>query len=253
MQFKAIIVDDEAHSRSVLKNLLVKFCPSINLVAEADNANTAFDLINKHEPDVVFLDIQMPGGNGFSLLKKFKDIYFDVVFATSYDKYAIEAIKLSALHYLLKPIEVEDLQEAVKRLERNADSKEINEKLIANAINNSEEKVEIEKKITVHTKDQVIFLSLNEITHFEADVNYTFIYTKENVKYTSAKTIGDYENLLKEYDAFYRISKSCLINVNYVRDYSKGETCILTLANKHTYEVSRRRKQDLLVLLKLKV
>jgi two-component system, LytTR family, response regulator len=253
MQFKAIIVDDETHSRSVLKNLLAKFCPSIHLVAEAEDVNNAFDLINKHKPDVVFLDIQMPGGNGFSLLKKFKAIYFDVVFVTSYDKYAIEAIKLSALYYLLKPIEVEDLQEAVKRLERNLSSKKINEKLIANAITNSEEKNDIERKITVHTRDQILFIGLNEITHFEAYENYTFIYTKENVKYTSEKILSDYENLLKEYEAFYRIGKGCMINVNYVHDYSKGETCILTLANKHTFEISRRKKQELLALLKLKI
>jgi two-component system LytT family response regulator len=246
----AIIVDDEAPSRSVLKKLLLKFCPSVEITGEADNAKEAYGLICKLKPDVVFLDLQMPGGNGFSLLKKFKEIDFEVIFVTSYDKYAIEAIKLSALHYLLKPIEVEDLKEAVNRLEKKMYAKEINEQTIANAVRNSEE---IEKKLTVHIQDYVVFLSLNDITHLEASVNYTFIYMKDGAKYTSSTNIGEYEKILNGHLQFYRISKSCIVNVNSIKEYTKGEVCLLNLENSHSYEVSRRRKQELIELLKLKV
>lgn len=249
MELRVIIVDDEADSITVLRNLLKNFCPQVTVVGEAFDITEAYELITKLKPNAVFLDIQMPGGNGFSLLKKFNEINFDVVFVTSYDKYAIEAIKLSALHYLLKPIEVEDLQEAVKRIEKNVYGNQQQQNQIHNAIHNMEE---IEKKITVHDKDHVEFLSLNEITHFESERNYTNIYTKGNKKYTSSKNLGEYEEMLRDHERFYRANKSCIVNLNFVSNYSKTEPCIITINNQFNQEVSRRKKQELVDLLKLK-
>jgi len=249
MEVRVVIVDDEVDSINVLKNLLKKFCPHVTIVGEAVDIKEAYALITKLEPDAVFLDIQMPGGNGFSLLKKFKEINFDVVFVTSYDRYAIEAIKLSALHYLLKPIEVEDLQEAVKRIEKSVYGLELQHNQILNAISNMEE---IEKKITVHTKDLVAFLNLNDITHLESDRNYTIIYTKENKKYTSSRNLGEYEEMLKDNPLFYRANKSCLVNINQITDYTKGEPCMIVITNGYEQEVSRRKKQELVDLIKIK-
>jgi len=249
MKIDAIIVDDEADSRSVLQKLLTNFCPSINVVAEAADIQKGFELINSLKPSVVFLDIQMPGGNGFMLLKKFEKIFFDTVFVTSYDKYALEAIKLSALHYLLKPIEVKDLLEAVDRIEKNAYKKQVINSQIANAIGNSEG---IQKKITIHMQDKVLFLSLHEITHLESERNYTVIFTTNGKKYTSSKNLGEYEEMFKEQEVFYRINKSCIVNLNHISNYTKDEPCILTINGKNKQEVSRRKKQELLELLKFK-
>jgi two-component system, LytTR family, response regulator len=245
MVITAIIVDDEADNRSVLKNLLKMFCPHIKVKGEAANIDEAYDLILEFDPTVVFLDIQMPGGNGFNLLKKFKEIKFDVIFVTGYDKYALEAIKLSALDYLMKPIEVADLQEAVKRIERNVINKGLQLQL-ENAENNM---AELEKKIAVHTNDQVVFLSLKDITHFEGERNYTLIYTNSK-KYTSSKTLGSYEEMLEGNVLFFRIGKGCIVNLNCITNYSKGEPCMLTVNEKYMYEISRRKKQELLDKLK---
>ncbi|MCD6066597.1 MAG: two component transcriptional regulator, LytTR family [Bacteroidetes bacterium] len=249
MEIRVILVDDEEDSNQVLKNLLQKFCPQVTVIGEALNVTDAKILIENLRPDAVFLDIQMPGGNGFSLLKKVKDIPFDVIFVTSYDKYALEAIRLSALHYLLKPIEVEELRNAVERLEKRVLGKELQRNQILNAIHNMEEG---DKKITLHTRDQVVFLSLGQITHMESDRNYTIIYTNNREKYISSKHLGEYEEMLNRHEHFFRANKSCIVNIQYITSYSKGEPCMLTIANTCEQEVSRRKKQELLELIKMR-
>jgi two-component system, LytTR family, response regulator len=245
MEIKAILVDDEADNRSVLRNLLKMFCPNIKVMAEASNIDTAYDLIIEQSPQVVFLDIQMPGGYGFNLLKKFKELPFEVIFVTGYDKYALEAIKLSAIHYLMKPVEVADLQEAVKRLEKNVKSK-----YLVQQLENVEYNLDaVEKKIIIHTNDKVLFLPLKDITHFEGERNYTNIYTSDK-KYISSKNLGEYEEMIEWNKQFYRIGKSCIVNLNCITNYSKGEPCMLTVNEKFTYEISRRKKQELLEKLK---
>ena len=245
MEIKAIIVDDESDNRSVLRNLLKMFCPQIKLVGEAENIDEAYNVIQDHKPDVVFLDIQMPGGNGFNLLKKFKEIPFEVVFVTGYDKYALEAIQLSALHYLMKPIEVGELQEAVKRIENSIKSKDMLLQL-----ENVQQNLEgLEKRIVIHDNNQVVFLPLQDITHLEGEGKYTLIYTNTK-KYTSSKNLGEYEEMLKSSSQFLRISKSCIVNLNCVTNYSKGEPCMLTVNEKHIYDISRRKKHELLEKMK---
>jgi two-component system LytT family response regulator len=246
MKIDAIIVDDEADNRSVLNNLLKMFCPQISVKGEAQNIEEAFDLISEHKPDVVFLDIQMPGGNGFSLLKKYKEIPFKVVFVTGYDKYALEAIQLSALHYLMKPVEVSDLLDAVKRIEQTIQNKNLQLQL-ENVEQNLEGSV---KRIVIHENNQVFFLPLNDITHLEGDGKYTFIYTS-NKKYSSSKNLGEFENMLEGNKQFFRIGKSCMVNLNFITNYSKGEPCMLTVSEKFIYEISRRKKQELLEKMKI--
>lgn len=245
MEITALIIDDEADNRSVLRNLLKMFCPQVKVKAEAENIDEAYRLALEHQPDVVFLDIQMPGGNGFSLLKKFDEVLFDVVFVSGYDQYALEAIQLSALHYLMKPVEVMDLQEAVKRITQSKRSKDTMLQL-ANAEYNLNA---VEKKMAVHDNNQVVFLSLNQITHIEGDGRYSVLYAQDK-KYTSSRNLGEYEQMLKNNQQFFRISKSCMINLNYITRYSKGEPCMLTINNDYVYEISRRKKQELLEKMK---
>jgi len=247
MELKIVIVDDEPDSINVMKKLLANFCPQVRILAEASNIKEGYVLINEHKPDAVFLDIQMPGGNGFELLRKFDQINFEVVFVTSYDKYAMDAIRLSALHYLLKPVETDDLREAVKRIEKRIHGRQTQLVQLNNALANIEG---VDKKITLHTGDTVTFVDLKDITHMESDKNYTIVHTKSGKRYTSSKHLGEYEEMLKEHPRFYRANKSCIVNINHITNYSKDEPCILTINNLVTKEVSRRKKQEMLNLLK---
>jgi two-component system LytT family response regulator len=201
-------------------------------------------LIGATKPHAVFLDIQMPKANGFDLLQKYIYVPFEVIFITSYDQYALEAIRFSALDYLLKPVEVEELKRAVKRIEVRQEMKTQNEKVM-NLLAHIENK-EAEKKIAVHINDKVKFLSLAEITHMDGERNYTFIYNIKGEKYSSSKNLGEFEEMLKAYPQFIRISKSCLVNMNHVSGYSKGEPCVLVIANRWNFEISRRKKQEVL-------
>lgn len=244
MQYTCIIIDDEFSSREVLKTLLEKFCPQIKVIGEAENADEAYVKIMDLKPDVIFLDVQMPGGNGFSLLKRFKEIPFQVVFVTSYDQYAIEAIRCSALYYLMKPIQVSFLKEAIERIENKAKFNTQNEKII-NLLYN-EEATGIEKKLAVHNNDTVVFLPINEIVYLEGMDEYTKIHTKNDDKFTSSRNLGKFEEILQLFPQFLRINKSLIINLNFINNYTKGEPCFITLNSVHTFEVSRRKKQEFL-------
>jgi two-component system, LytTR family, response regulator len=249
MDIQALLVDDEPDGRAVMKKLLGKFCPEIKIVAEAGSVPEAYEMIINLKPQVVFLDIQMPGSNGFELLKKFRVIPFEVVFVTSHDKYAIEAIKFSALDYLLKPIEVEELQKTVAKLEEIIERKVLRQEQLVNVIIHVENPG-IEKKIAVHVNDNVHLLPLSEIVYLESERNYTNILTLSGDKYTSSKNLGEFEDMLETYPQFLRIGKSCIANLNHVTDYSKGEPCMLFIANKWSFEISRRKKQEVLERLK---
>lgn len=241
---RAVIVDDEEDSREVLKKLLQKFCPQIQLEAEFDNINDAYTYLSKNTVDVVFLDVQMPGGNGFKLLSKFEKLNFDVIFVTSYDHYALDAIRLSALHYLIKPVVTGELCEAVKRLEEKHRNLELLNTGVSNLQNNLS--AGTDKKVAIHARDQVTLLKLSEITHLESERNYTCIYTDKNEKYVSSKNLGEYEEMLSSYPEFLRISKSFIVNVNFVSSYSKGAVCYISVNKLHQFEVSRRKKHELL-------
>ncbi|HLP11621.1 MAG TPA: LytTR family DNA-binding domain-containing protein [Flavobacteriales bacterium] len=249
MEIKAILIDDEADSRSVLGKLLASFCPDVKILGEATNVEQAYEKINELKPELIFLDIQMPGGDGFSLLKKFKEIPFDVIFVTSYDQYAIEAIKFSALDYLMKPVEVSDLQTAVKKVQEKKAKKELRNQQLQNLTHNLESSG-LEKRLTVHYGDSVKLLSLADIAYFEAERNYTNIFTTKKEKFNSSKNLGEYAEMLEPYTEFLRVNKGCLVNINSINSYSKGEPCIITLNGGQTFEISRRKKQEFLERMK---
>ncbi|TND10216.1 MAG: LytTR family two component transcriptional regulator [Bacteroidetes bacterium] len=249
MKLKALIIDDEADSRSVLRKLAEQHCPGIDICGEASNVSAAYKMIIDHKPQVIFLDIQMPGDNGFAILKKFIEIPFEVIFVTSYDEYAIEAIKFNALDYLLKPVEINELKTTVARLEKVVEKKEVRQKQLVNLIIHLERE-DIEKKLAVHKNDTVVLLPLRDITHMQAERNYTQIVTSSNEFFTSSKNLGEFEDLLEGYRQFVRINKQYIVNVNFINDYSKGEPCMLTVNNQFCFEISRRKKQEILDVLK---
>lgn len=238
----AIIVDDEKNSREVLASLLEKFCPEVEVIGETYSADTAYQLIQDKNPDLVFLDIQMPTGNGFGLLQKFNPVPFSVIFVTSYDQYAINAIKFSALDYLLKPVDVNELKNAVNKAVQHKKQRQVK---IINLLHNLEEN-EQNKIITVHLQGSVKLVNSSDVVHIEADGPYSHLYTDKGEKYTTAKTLKEFELFFGEHNSFVRISKSIMINVKYVQEYTKKEPCMITLSNKMMFEASRRKKQEVM-------
>lgn len=243
--YTAIIVDDEKSNRLVLRTLLEKGFPEIGVVFETDDIEEAYTQINSLKPALLFLDIQMPKGSGFNLLKKFDSYPFEVIFVTSFDKYALNAIKSSALDYLLKPIERNDLKEAIEKFKKVQQLKggTTNNALLQNLVADSD------KKVAIHHKGNVVFLSVKEINYIEADVNYTHVHT-DAITYYLAKTLSEWEEILSNYDNFIRISKSMIVNAAYCSYYEKGDPIILVLRNNVKTPVSRRRRSEVLEKLK---
>jgi two-component system LytT family response regulator len=245
---KTIIVDDEEKSRRVLRNLLEKFCPEVQVCAEAEGVEIAAQLVKDIKPGLVFLDIQMPTGSGFDLLRKYNELPFEVIFVTSYDEYAINAIKFSALDYLMKPVEVDDLKRAVAKAMKKSSGSSTGLQVI-NLLNNTSED-HVEKSVAVHVNEKVMFVKINTIVRIEADNRYAHLHTRDGNKYTVTKTLKEFEEFLANNKAFVRINKNYMLNLNSVKNYSKGEPCIIETEDGMTFEVSRRKKQEILEVLK---
>jgi two-component system LytT family response regulator len=248
-KLKGIVIDDEKNGRDVIKTLVNTYCTDINIVAEASNITEAYASINEFNPDFVLLDIQMPGGNGFELLKKFEKINFDIVFITSYDKYAINAFKFSAIDYLLKPVEIDDLVHAIDKIKQK---RLINEKESADKysyfLNNVSNDDKL-RNISLQKGDKVYYLKLTDILYLEAESNYTRIVTINNETFVQSKTLKYYEDLFQDSTLFIRISRSYIINIAHIKSYSKSEPCMLSLRNGFEIEISRRKKTELIALM----
>jgi two-component system LytT family response regulator len=240
-----IIIDDEEKSRRVLKKLITDFCPGVQVVGEAGNVEDGYRLICSLKPQLVILDIQMPTGSGFSLLEKFTEIPFDIIFVTGFDQYAINAIKFSALDYLLKPVDVKELKSAMARAVLKARHKEDRQVQIVNLLNNIDPD-NLEKRISVHKNEKVMFINISDILYVEADDRYSTITTKQDETYTLAKTLKDFEEFFATSESLMRISRSLMINVDHVTSYTKMEPCIMTMKDGKNFEIPRRKKQEIL-------
>ncbi len=241
---KAIIVDDEKGARESLSKMVAKYCPHIEVVAKADSMKTALEAINTNNPDLVFLDIEMPNGNAFDLLEKIDSIDFDIIFTTAYDHYAIKAIKFSAIDYILKPIDPEELVQAVARIKNTPNKKEgLDDKLKALLSNlKPENKV---KKVALSEGDGFMFIKVSEIIRCEARNHYTLFYLTDKREILSTRTIGDYEEMLKD-EGFIRVHRAHLINYDCVKKYIRGEGGYVIMEDDSKIEVSRRAKTELL-------
>ncbi len=241
-EIKGIIIDDEQNGREVLKKLIQNYCNDVAIVGEAENIKEAYSMIQVKHPDFILLDIQMPGGNGFDLLKKFEKIDFEIIFVTSFDKYAINAFKFSATDYLLKPVEIDDLVSAIERvkLKRALSGIGFNEKAIYLLDNISED--ENKKSIALQKGDKVHYIKLSEIIYMEAISNYTKFVLQNNENFISSKTLKYFEDIFAEKSYFMRISRSIVINIHQVKSYTKVEPFHVYLSNGEVFEISRRRK-----------
>lgn len=239
MKLNAILVEDEAKSREILRNYLTKYCPNVNLVGEAENIDQALILIKKHDLDVVFLDVEMPYGNAFDLLEKIDDVNFETIFVTAYDHYAIDALNNKASYYLLKPISIDDLIKAVDNVEFiKKTEKTLQKKVI-------EPKSDIvSNKITIPQLDGFKVIKSSDILYCKADDNYTEIHLKKGLLVAS-KTLKHFEQSLQKF-GFARIHKSYVVNVNAIVRYKKGKGGSVELINGKELSVAPSKKGDLL-------
>lgn len=241
---KAIIIEDEEVSREVLRNYISTYCQNVELLGEANNIQSGEELINKHNPDIVFLDIEMPFGNGFDLLENLDDIKFEVIFITAFSDYAIKAINLSASSFLLKPIDIDELITAVDKvqLKKEKNIENVSTKILAEnikAINNKEQ------KIVLPQMDGFEVVKMKHIIRAEAADNYTILYLENGKKHTMSKTLKFYENLLSGY-GFLRTHKSHLLNTDHIVKYKKGKVGEAIMSDGSSVLVSSNSKKELM-------
>jgi two-component system LytT family response regulator len=241
---RAILIDDEESSLSSLKEKILSNCPNIQIVAQCGNATKGIEAIDSLHPDIVFLDIEMPVMNGFVMLQQLTYKNFELIFTTAYDHYAIKAIRYSALDYLVKPIEVEDLKTAVTTAEEKRNRSYPNpqiELLVEQLLN----KKNTFNRIAIPTTEGLQFIKTGDIVYLVASINYTHIHTEGGQKYTVSRTLKDFEDLLPP-EVFLRIHNSYIINKNFAEKYIRGEGGQVVLSNGVILDVAKRKKSEFL-------
>jgi two-component system, LytTR family, response regulator len=244
---RAIIVEDEYRSRQTLTGMLSMFCKNVEVVGEAENVKSGIELIRKESPDVVFLDIQMPDGSGFKLLETIGNINFDIIFTTAYDQFAIQAIKFSALDYLLKPIFQEDLVKAVKKAEDNKAKYNKSEQVDV-LLENLKKSVYEPPKIILSTAEKINVVKIDDILRCESDNYYTFFYFTNGQKLLVSKTLKENEELLKDHH-FIRPHKSHLVNSKYIKGFLKQDGGYIIMNDGTNIPVSRRKKEFIMEII----
>lgn len=242
MELRAVIVEDEKHSRESLKNLLEEFCLNIEIVGLAESVEEAVSTIAKLKPDVVFLDIELQTGTGFDVINRLNNIQFDVIFTTAFDQYAIKAVKFSSLDYLLKPIDLEELQNAVEKAKKKK-NQDVYKKQLETLMLNLKQRKPTLNKICLATSDGFEFIEVNNILYCKAEGSYTKFILKNKETILVSKHLKEYENLLLEQD-FMRVHNSFLINLKEVKKYIKSDGGYIIMNNNDSVSISRSKKED---------
>jgi two-component system, LytTR family, response regulator len=239
---RCVLIDDEVNSLEMMEWLFKTYCPEVKIEEMCNSAEKGIEAINKYKPDVVFLDIEMPHMNGFDLLEKFDRLFFDIVFCTAYDQFAIKAFRYSALNYLLKPVDPDDLKDTIQRIQekRTSPSKEQMDLLIQNIQQAGKPTVQ---RIALTTNDGMIFVSTNEIIYCEAESNYTSIVLKGGKKILVSKVLKEIDETLAGPD-FFRVHNSYLINLNHISKFVRGEGGYVIMDDGATISISRNRRQE---------
>lgn len=238
---KVIIVDDEIHCRDVLRILLEMHCPGIEIVEECEDGYCALAAIEKHNPGIVFMDIEMPGMNAFDTLQKLSVINFHIIFTTAYDQYAIKAIKFSALDYLLKPIDADELVAAIKKATNQEQHTQLQQ--VQQLQHHLEQPAEDFKLIITNTEGS-FFIPPAEIIYCEGRNNYTCFFLTRGRKILCSKTLKEFETMLCSH-GFLRIHKSLLVNIHFIERYSSAKIAVI-LKDNTELAVSRRRKEEVI-------
>lgn len=244
---RSVIIEDEIKSRETLHGLLQRFCPDVMVVAEAGGVQAGREAINKHKPDLVFLDIEMPDGSGFRLLEYDGLPEFEVIFTTAFDQFAIKAIRYAALDYLLKPIVPDELIAAVDKVRKQKEKKS-NLKNIEVLLSNIRPNMIEPKKIVLSTVEKIHVVEVDNILRCESDNYYTHFYFTNGKHLLISKTLKDVEAML-EGGSFIRPHKSHLINTRYIQNFNREEGGVITLNNGDKIPVSRRKKEKILEII----
>lgn len=243
MKIKAIVVDDEPKSRKNLRDLLKEYCKQVHIVGEASSATEALKLIKEDQPDLVFLDIEMPGGNGFDLLKSVHNKQFEVIFVTAFDKYGIQAVKCCAIDYLLKPIDIFELSKAVEKAVLQIGMKNENKRLLEFVANM--DRPDDEKRLAIPLADKIEFVAINRIVRLEADGNYTRFFIDGKTEFLVCRTLKDYQDILEPY-GFIRTHQSHLINSKKISAFVKSDGGYIVMAGGSNVPISRQKREDVL-------
>ncbi|MBX2953147.1 MAG: response regulator transcription factor [Leadbetterella sp.] len=243
---RAIIIDDEPACISILKLQIEKYCPQVSIVAEGLGGGEGLSAIRKHQPDLVFLDIEMPVMNGFQLLENLDaDINFSIVFTTAYNDFAVKAFKFSALEYLLKPIDIDELQKAVAKAENKKNIEKQQIELLRQSLYAPGRNPD---RLALPHATGYIFVEINKIVYCESDSAYTKFYLSTGEKLLITKTLGDVEEVLSLQN-FFRIHKQFLVNMSYITQYIKGEGGFVKMTNGAELPIARNRRESFVSLL----
>ena len=237
---RALVVDDDGANRAYLRTLLTAH-PEVTVIAEAGTVAVAHDLITLEAPDLLFLDVEMPGGTGFDLLEQLGTWPFEVIFCTGFQRYAIQAIRFSALDYLLKPVQPDELAAALRRYHQRqvaADRSAVQQQFLHNIRQADEQRL----KLTLTTGDRTYFVAPTELSHCTADDNYTELHTLDGRRFVSARTLKDYEDMLMPL-GFLRVHRSTLVNKAQITHLDDGH---VVLKNRMRVEISRRKKEEVM-------
>jgi two-component system LytT family response regulator len=240
---KAIIIDDESHCLATLSLLLDEYCPEISVMERCNSARKGLEAIEKYTPELVFLDIEMPAMNGFEMLEVVHHINFAIIFTTSYDQYAIKAIRFSALDYLLKPVDPGELEMAVKKVHRQQLPVDEQFQMLMKQVHGKGFQF---YKFAVPTMEGYELIPADQVIYFEANDNYTYIFLKNKTKVIASRILKEVEEQLGDFSFFIRIHHSYMVNLNEVTKYIRGEGGYLVMSDGSTVNVSRSRKDALM-------
>jgi len=246
----AVIVEDEAASRETLEAYIKKYCQEVKLLGSADSVKSGFELIKKYNPDIVFLDIEMPHGNAFDLLEQVENINFATIFVTAFSNYAIKALNFSASYYILKPIDIDELIKAIVKVkeEKKKNAHFLQTKVL---IENIQSESKQSQKLVLPLIEGFEVVKVGDIIRCKANNNFTYFYFKADSKQLICRTLKFYEDLLCEYD-FVRVHKSHLVNMQHIKRYKKGKGGQLVMNDDSVVDVSANKKKDLMLKFKLR-
>lgn len=241
---KAIIIDDIEHARNTLKKDLATYIPSIEIIGEAGGVVDGAKLLKRLKPDILFLDIQMQDGSGFDLLDILPEINFKIIFITASDAHAIKAFRYSAIDYLLKPVDPDELKIAISKFQSSTKNENEKYQLLKESLQNQNKP---HTRLALNTQEKINVVNIADIIRCESSGNYTTFYLKENKKLLVTRTLKDYEDLLNQ-QGFYRVHQSHLINTSFIKEFNKNEDELIMLDN-NRIPVSTRKRTEVIKML----
>jgi two-component system, LytTR family, response regulator len=242
-----LIIDDEEDGREALKIAIQKYCPELTVAQLCETPEQGLEAIKANKPDLVFLDVQMPNMSGFDLLQQASPLDFEVIFVTAHDQYAIKAIKFSALDYLLKPIDVDELLHSIQKVKERLHQVN-NAHRYQSVLHNIQYKKKDIEKLAIPTAEGIDFFETDDLIFCKADGSYTELFLRNNTSQMVCKNLKDFEGLLME-SGFCRVHHAALINMKHIQKYVKGEGGYVIMTDGHVVDISRRKKEEFLQLL----